>query len=155
MEVSSHKTLLCGLSHSDVNDSGTINTMPPWRWLHPKLIWKPVGIGRFRSKSFWVSHLGDTNQKPKQTTAQCKWTGTPPSDQTTVYKKHIHMLASEIIYESSMKKTLALPSQHVLNVLFTQEVLLYTWLQIYGNDIFFRDKAKTLDHQSIILLMFC
>lgn len=59
------------------------------------------------------------------------------------------MLASKIIYKSS----LTLPSKHVLNVLFTQEVLLYAWLQIYGNDIFFRDKANTLDHQSISLFM--
>lgn len=46
------------------------------------------------------------------------------------------MLASKIIYKSS----LTLPSKHVLNVLFTQEVLLYTWLQIYGNDIFLEIK---------------
>lgn len=29
MDVSSLKTLVCGLFHSDVNDSGTVNTMAP------------------------------------------------------------------------------------------------------------------------------
>lgn len=37
---------------------------------------KLVGIRRFRSKFFRSSHLGDINQKFKQTTAQSKWTGT-------------------------------------------------------------------------------
>lgn len=141
MQVSSHKTSQCGLFHSDVNDSGTINTMPPWRWLYPKLIWKLVGIRRFRSKSFWVSHLGDTNQKPKQTTAQSKWTGTPHSDKTMVYKNtYTCSLVKLYMNDIWIYMSVTLPWKHVLNILFTQELLLYTWLQIYGNDIFLEIK---------------